>query len=108
MRGALSTMPAEDVLEWAARRKVSGPITFERKGIARSLVVEDGTIVWASSNRREEQLGVILTRSGLVQERALADSLETRAETGVPLVPRGGGSGVDGRVRCWSSGWFYG
>jgi hypothetical protein len=78
-------MPAEDVLEWAARRKVAGPITFERKGIVRSLVVEDGAIIWASSNRREEQLGVILTRSGLVEERALADSLETRAETGVPL-----------------------
>ena len=85
VRGALSTMPAEDVLEWAARRNVSGPITFERKGTVRSLVVEDGNIVWASSNRREEQLGVILTRSGLVQERALAESLETRAETGVPL-----------------------
>lgn len=85
VRGALSTMPAEDVLEWAGRRKVSGPITFERKGIVRSLVVEDGNIVWASSNRREEQLGVILTRSGLVAERALAESLETRAETGVPL-----------------------
>lgn len=85
MRGALGTMPAEDVLEWAARRKVSGPITFERKEIVRSVVVEDGSIVWASSNRREEQLGVILTRSGLVAERALAESLETRAETGVPL-----------------------
>ncbi len=85
VRGALSTMPAEDVLEWAARRRVSGPIAFERKGTVRSLVVEDGNIVWASSNRREEQLGMILVRSGLVPERALAESLETRAETGVPL-----------------------
>ena len=78
-------MPAEDVLEWVGRRKLSTPITFERRGIARSLVVEDGAIVWASSNRRDEQLGVILVRSGLVAERALADALEARAETGVPL-----------------------
>ncbi len=85
VRGALSTMPAEDVLEWVARRRLSAPITFERKGVVRSLVVEDGAIVWASSNRRDEQLGVILVRSGLVAERALADSLEARAETGVPL-----------------------
>jgi uncharacterized protein DUF4388 len=85
VRGALSTMPAEDVLEWVARRKLSAPITFERRGIVRSLVVEDGVIVWASSNRRDEQLGVILVRSGLVAERALADALEARAETGVPL-----------------------
>jgi hypothetical protein len=85
VRGALSTMAAEDVLEWVARRKLSAPITFERRGIVRSLVVEDGAIVWASSNRRDEQLGVILVRSGLVPERALADALEARAETGVPL-----------------------
>src|SRR5678815_3311927 len=85
VRGALSTMPAEDVLEWVARRKLSAPITFERKGIVRSVGVEEGSIVWATSNSRDEQLGVILVRSGIVQERALADALEARAETGVPL-----------------------
>ncbi len=85
MRGALGTMPAEDVLEWVARRRLSTPITFERRETQRSLVVEAGSIVWASSNRREEQLGVILVRSGIVGERALADALEARAETGVPL-----------------------
>ena len=85
MHGALSTMPAEDLLEWAARRKLSAPLTFERENVMRSLVVEDGVIVWASSNRREEQLGVILARSGFVAERALAEALEARVETGVPL-----------------------
>ncbi len=78
-------MPAEDVLDWVARRKLSTPITFERRGVQRSLVVENGAIVWASSNRRDEQLGAILVRSGMVAERALADALEARAETGVPL-----------------------
>ncbi|MEO7731543.1 MAG: DUF4388 domain-containing protein, partial [Kofleriaceae bacterium] len=85
VRGALGTMPAEDVLEWIGRRRMSTPITFERRGIQRSLVVDAGSIVWASSNRRDEQLGVILVRSGYVAERALADALEARAETGVPL-----------------------
>lgn len=85
VRGALSTMPAEDVLEWVARRKLSAPLTFERRGTVRSLVVEDGVILWASSNQRDEQLGVILVRSGFVPERALAEAFEARAETGVPL-----------------------
>jgi len=85
VRGALSTMPAEDILEWVSTRRVNAPITFERRGLVRSVVVEEGAIIWASSNRREEQLGVILVRSGLVAERALAESLEARAETGVPL-----------------------
>jgi hypothetical protein len=85
LRGSLGTMSAEDVLEWMGRRKLSAPVTFERRGLVRSLVVEEGQIVWASSNRRDEQLGVILIKSGLVVERALADALEARAETGVPL-----------------------
>ncbi len=85
MRGALSTMPAEDVLEWISMRRLAAPITFERRGVVRSVLVEEGTIIWASSNRRNEQLGAILVRSGMVSERALADALETRAETGVPL-----------------------
>jgi len=85
VRGALGTMPAEDVLEWVGRRRLSTPITFERRGTQRSLVVESGAIVWASSNRRDEQLGVIVVRSGIVAERALAEALEARAETGVPL-----------------------
>src|SRR3954447_13901151 len=85
VRGALGTMPAEDVLEWVGRRRLSTPITFERRGTQRSLVVEAGAIVWASSNRRDEQLGVIVVRTGIVAERALAEALEARAETGVPL-----------------------
>src|SRR5688572_14261054 len=85
VRGALSTMPAEDILEWISGRRLNAPLTFERRGTVRSLVVEDGSIVWASSNRRDEQLGVILVRAGLVAERALAEALEARAETGVPL-----------------------
>src|SRR6201995_851307 len=85
VRGALGTMSADDVLEWIGRRRLSTPITFERGGIQRSLVVDRGSIVWASSNRRDERLGVILVRSGIVAERALADALEARTETGVPL-----------------------
>jgi Domain of unknown function (DUF4388) len=85
VHGAISTMPAEDLLEWAARRKLSAPLTFEHQGTIRNLVIEEGMIVWASSNRREEQLGVILARSGFVAERALAEALEARVETGIPL-----------------------
>lgn len=85
VHGSLGTMPAEDLLEWAARRRLSAPLTFENSGTTRSLVVEEGVIVWASSNRRDEQLGIILSRSGFVPERELAEALEARVETGVPL-----------------------
>src|SRR5206468_2588309 len=79
LRGSLGTMSAEDVLDWVNRRKLSAAVTFARRDLERGLVIEEGQIVWASSNSRDEQLGVILVRSSLVQERALADALEARA-----------------------------
>lgn len=85
VRGSISTMPAEDVLDWVSMRRLAAPITFQRGDIQRSLVVEEGSIVWASSSARTEQLGAILVKSGRITDRALADALETRAETGVPL-----------------------
>jgi hypothetical protein len=85
IRGALSTMPAEDVLEWIARRKISGVVSFEHAGAIRSLGVGDASLQWSASNRSEEQLGNVLVLSGLISERALVDALEARAQTGVPL-----------------------
>lgn len=85
LRGSLSTMSAQEVLDWARRRRLTAPVTFTRRGVTRTVVVEDGEIVCASSNLRDEQLGTVLVRSGLVAERALAEALEARLETGVPL-----------------------
>jgi hypothetical protein len=85
VRGSLVTMPGEDVLEWASHRRIAGVATFEQRGTIRSLGVADGQIQWASSNRSDEQLGAVLLRSGHVGEHALAEALEARSETGVPL-----------------------
>jgi Domain of unknown function (DUF4388) len=85
VRGSLATMPADDVLDWAARRSLTGVASFERKLVVRSLGLADGEILWASSSRKEEQLGAILTRSELVTERMLAEAIAARSQTGVPL-----------------------
>ncbi len=78
-------MPADDVLDWAARRNLTGVASFERKMVVRSLGLAEGEILWASSSRKEEQLGVILTRSERVTERMLAEAIAARSQTGVPL-----------------------
>lgn len=78
-------MPAADVFAWAARKGLSGVVSFERRNVTRTMGFDSGMLLWASSNRREEQLGAVLLRSRSISERALADALETRAETGVPL-----------------------
>jgi hypothetical protein len=78
-------MALEDVLEWAIRRKVSGVLTCERNPRVRSLALDGGAVLWASSSQPEEQLGQILLASGGVGEDGLADALGVHAETHVPL-----------------------
>jgi Domain of unknown function (DUF4388) len=85
VRGSLATMPADDVLDWAARRRLTGVVTFERRALVRSLGLADGNVMWASSSRKEEQLGLILTKSERVTERMLAEAVAARSQTGVPL-----------------------
>ena len=86
VRGQLSTMPAEDVLEWAGRRKVALVVTVTGADAVRSLALAGGQVLWAASSRAEEQLGTVLSASGHLADRGLTDSLEARAETGVPLA----------------------
>ena len=85
LRGSVSTMALEDVLEWAVRRKASGTLTCERGGRVRTLALEGGAVLWASSSAPEEQLGQILLATGGVTEAGLADALGVRTETQVQL-----------------------
>jgi hypothetical protein len=85
VRGSLVTMPADDVLDWAARKRVTGVATFERRAVVRSLGLSEGNVVWASSSRKEEQLGLILSKSERVTERMIAEAIAARTQTGVPL-----------------------
>jgi hypothetical protein len=85
LRGQVSTMALEDVLDWGVRRKVSGILTCEHEGRVRVLALEGGAVLWASSSAPDEQLGQILLASGSVTEEGLADALGVRSETQVQL-----------------------
>lgn len=85
IRGTLGLMSAEDILEWAQRKRASVMITFSREGLTRGLSLVDGAIVWSSSTRSYEQLGTLLIEAGLVSQSAVVDALESRMASGVPL-----------------------
>jgi hypothetical protein len=83
LRGAIATMPVEDVFDWAARRRATGRLVVERDEVTRTFWLADGAAVWETSNVAEEQLGQILLRSGLVDEHVLAEALDARAQNNV-------------------------
>ena len=78
-------MAIEDVLEWGVRRKVTGVLTAERAGRVHVVAFEAGAVLWASSNRPDEQLGQILLATGELADAGLSDALSVRAETHVLL-----------------------
>jgi hypothetical protein len=78
LRGSIATMPVDDVFEWAARRGATGRLVVERDEVVRTFWLAQGAAVWETSNVPEEQLGQILLRSGLVDEKVLADALDAR------------------------------
>jgi hypothetical protein len=123
LRGAIATMPVDDVFEWAARRRATGRLVVERDEVVRTFWLASGAGVWETSNVPEEQLGQILLRSGLVSERDLSDALEARSREGASfgkiLVMTGAITEVDlsalltikvrealCEVGAWTEGWF--
>jgi len=45
LRGAIATMPVDDVFEWAARRKVTVRLVVERDQVVRTFWLADGAAV---------------------------------------------------------------
>ncbi len=123
LRGSIATMPVEDVFAWAARRRATGKLLVEREEVTRNFWLAGGVAVWETSNIAEEQLGQILLRSGLVDEKALAEALDARGHGNVAfgkiLVMIGALTEADlgailtikvrealCEVAAWTDGWF--
>lgn len=83
LRGSIATMPVDDVFEWAARRGATGKLVVERDAVTRTFWLAEGVAVWETSNVPEEQLGQILLRSGMVDDRVLGEALEARTHANV-------------------------
>lgn len=116
-------MPVDDVFEWAARRGATGRLVVERDEIVRTFWLAGGAAVWETSNVPEEQLGQILLRSGLVDEKVLSAALDARTQENVAfgkiLVRFGAVSEAHlaailtikirealCEVAAWNDGWF--
>ena len=78
-------MPLQDVVEFLARRKLSGSLTCERGTIRKTSYLEAGVVVGSASNDPREFLGRLLVNFGHLTEDQLAKALQTQEETRVRL-----------------------
>ncbi len=85
LMGNFSLMPLQDLVEFLARRRVTGSLTCERGTVRKSLQILDGAAVGASSNDPREYLGQLLMNFGHLTEEQLSKAFETQEETRIRL-----------------------
>lgn len=123
IEGSVRTFPAADLLEWLGRRRRTGSLSLGRRELVRSLGVDGGEVVWASSNRAGDALSQVLRARQIIDdaglEAAAAREVEAGCMLGQALVDAGVLSADEVRghladqireavcdVVGWSDGWF--
>jgi hypothetical protein len=85
LTGTFALMPLQDLVEFLARRKVSGSLTCERGTVRKTLHLAGGVAVGAASNDPREYLGQLLMNFGHITEEQLVKAFETQVETRIRL-----------------------
>lgn len=83
--GDFATMSLKDLVVYLGNRQASGTLTLEREGSKKSVVLEQGEVVNASSNSPREYLGQFLINLGHITEEQFQRAFATQKETKVFL-----------------------
>ena len=74
-KGDLSQVSLPDILELLRTSRKTGVISFKRDRIRKSLFIQDGNVIFASSNLPEERLGDLLLTRGKIKREHYAKSV---------------------------------
>lgn len=85
LAGDFETMPLKDLIVYLANRMATGVLTLEREGLKKSVQLEQGRIINASSNLPREYLGQFLINMGHITEEQFNRAWQTQQETKVFL-----------------------
>jgi hypothetical protein len=83
--GSFQVMPLDDLVEFVARRRLSGALTCERGTVRKTIHLRQGEAVGAASNDPREFLGQLLINFGRLTEEQLSKAFQTQEETKVRL-----------------------
>jgi len=78
-------MPLAELVEFLARRRVTGSMTCERGTVRKTVLLREGSAVGAASTDAREFLGQLLINFGHLDEEQLAKAFRTQQETRVRL-----------------------
>jgi hypothetical protein len=91
-QGSLAEQDFPRLVQALHERRWTGVLTLTAAGAGKSVVVQDGRMVFASSSSRDERLGELMLRRGRITLRQLADAGKAMApgkRLGTVLVEQG-------------------
>jgi Domain of unknown function (DUF4388) len=92
LQGSLAEHDFPRLVQALQERRWTGVLTLTHGGVGKSVVVQDGRMVFASSSSRDERLGELMLRRGRISLRQLADAgklLAPGKRLGTVLVEQG-------------------
>jgi hypothetical protein len=74
LEGSLAAHDLPDLVQELQQRRWTGALTLTHVGVGRSVTVQDGRMVFASSSSPDDRLGELLLRRGRITLRQYADA----------------------------------
>ncbi|MGH9399242.1 MAG: DUF4388 domain-containing protein [Thermoanaerobaculia bacterium] len=84
-RGDLGVTPLPEILATIHRYRVPGVVIATREARVRHIALDEGVVVFASSNEKEVSLGMLLLRRGILTPKLAREADERRTRDGLRL-----------------------
>ncbi len=84
-QGDLAVTPLAEILATIDRYRVPGVVTATRDGRVRRIYLDEGLVVFATSNEREASLGMYLLKRGWLKPEAAREAEDRRTREGLRL-----------------------
>lgn len=88
IKGDISVMPLTDLLQWIDLCKKTGSIIATSHGIEKKIYIEDGKIVYVSSNKEGERLGEFLHKGSRLEIEKIKSALLQSQTMKIPFTQR--------------------
>jgi hypothetical protein len=86
IKGDISVMPVTDLLQWIDLAKKTGTITASCRGDEKKIYMENGKIVYVSSNKEGQRLGEFIMKNSAVDAEEIKAALIRSQSMKVPFT----------------------
>ncbi len=86
--GDLSVMPLTDILQWIDLSRKTGTLTVSNFGTEKKIYIEEGKIVYVSSNKEGERLGEFILKESKLDATIIKTALIQSQTMKIPFTQR--------------------